>query len=246
MTLFRSLLGLLALTLPLATASAAPVRDDVPPVSLTARDVAASNEKIAMAYGALSEMWQEHFAAIRERFVTPRIVRYRGNVRSSCGVLPANNAVYCPGNNTIYYDDIFVAAMTKAGGSELGTDGDMVGIGIIAHEVGHAVAIQLGFMSRASYPNEATADCLAGAFALDAQRDGNLERGDVEEAFWGMAAAGDPTPHATGNSRRDAIMARRQAVNGHGTREQRMENFRSGFAGGAGACLSVFRQAHDR
>jgi predicted metalloprotease len=28
---------------------------------------------------------------------------------------------------------------------------------------------------------------------------------------------------------------------GHGTREQRTENFKRGFVGGAGACLDVFQ-----
>jgi uncharacterized protein len=220
-------------------ASAAPPPDN--PVRLTARDVEASNEKIAMAYGALSEMWQERFAQLGGRFYTPRIVRYRGTVRSECGVLPANNAVYCPGTNTVYYDEVFVAGMAKVAGRQLGTDGDMTGIGIIAHEVGHAVAMQLGYVSRYSYQNEATADCLAGAFAQEAQRDGHLERGDLEEAFWGMAAAGDPTPRSTGNARVDQVMARRAAMHGHGTREQRMQNFRAGYERGAGACLSVLR-----
>ena len=47
----------------------------------------------------------------------------------------------------------------------------------IAHEMGHAVAIQLGHASRSSYENESVADCLAGAFAKHAQGDGSLEAG---------------------------------------------------------------------
>jgi hypothetical protein len=113
----------------------------------------------------------------------------------------------------------------------------MAGIGVIAHEMGHAVAIQLGFESRSAYDNEAAADCLAGAFAKHADRNGSLEKGDVEEAFFGMAAAADPTPELTGNRRIDRVILTRAAIMAHGTKEQRQQNFRAGLEGGAGACF---------
>lgn len=145
-------------------------------------------------------------------------------------------------DNTIYFDEIFVAAQAKRAALELGTDGDMAAIGIIAHEVGHAVAFQLGYASRFTYQNESVADCLAGAFAEYADRSGSLEEGDVDEAFFAMAAAVDPTPPLTGNERRDRRILRAAAVMGHGTREQRTGNFRRGLEGGAGACLDDFQQ----
>ena len=208
---------------------------------ITETDVTASNQKIAMAYGALVSMWSADFKRLGAQFAPPGIVRYRGNVRSQCGVLPANNAQYCPELNTIYFDEVFVARQAKAAAAELGTDGDMAAVGIIAHEMGHAVAIQLGQSSRIPYENEATADCLAGAFAQRSARDGNLEKGDLEEAFFGLAAAGDPTPQFTGYQQIDNRIARRAAIMGHGTREQRQENFKAGYNDGARACLSVFR-----
>jgi len=124
---------------------------------------------------------------------------------------------------------------------QLGTDGDMTGIGIIAHETGHAVAMQLGHRSRDSYENESTADCLAGAFAYQAKRDKDLEDGDMDEAIFGMELAGDPTPQATGNERYDAKIARQIARQSHGTKEQRVQNFEDGARGGPGACLEEFR-----
>jgi predicted metalloprotease len=210
-------------------------------VDLTERDVAASNLKIRAAYADLSAMWSSGFAEIRERFATPRLIRYRGPVRSACGIMQPNNAGYCPTENAIYYDEVFVAAQAKSAALELGTDGDMAGIGVIAHEMGHAVAIQLGFHSRVAYENEAAADCLAGAFGKHADKSGSLEEGDVEEAFFGMAAAADPTPELTGDSRVDRVILRRAARMAHGTKEQRMENFRAGFDGGAGACFAELK-----
>src|SRR5687768_4754312 len=220
--------------------AAAPLVADRSDTRLTERDVAASNEKIRMAYADLAAMWRARFAEIGARFAVPRVVRYRGVTRSACGVMQPNNAAYCPRENTIYYDEVFVAAQAKAAALELRTDGDMAGIGVIAHEMGHAAAIQLGYASPVAYDNESVADCLAGAFARHADENGSLEPGDVEEAFFGMAAAADPTPELTGNRRVDRRILARAAVMGHGTREQRMGNFRAGLNGGAGACVADF------
>ena len=208
---------------------------------VTLRDVRASNEKVAMGHAALREMWSDHFRQLGNRFAVPGLVRYRGGTMSSCGVMQANNAGYCPADNTIYFDEIFVAAQAKNAAREIGTDGDMAAIGIVAHEFGHAVAIQLGYASRYTYQNESVADCLAGSFALYAERQGSLEDGDLEEAFFGMAAAADPTPRLTGDMRTDRRIRRVAALMGHGTREQRTANFRRGYEGGAGACLDDFQ-----
>ena len=99
----------------------------------------------------------------------------------------------------------------------------------------------LATFPRSSYRNESTADCLAGAFTQQAGRDSSLEKGDIEEAFFGMSLAGDPTPEPTGNARYDAMIQARLARESHGTKEQRTENFRAGLVGGARACLAEFR-----
>ena len=224
-------------------AAAAPVH--VPPpravADVTENDVSVSNKKVGMAYSALVALWRADFTQLGATFAAPSIVRYRGNVRSQCGVLRANNALYCGERNAIFFDEVFLARQAKAAAEELGTDGDMAAVGIIAHEMGHAVAMQLGQISRIPYENEATADCLAGAFTQQTARDGSLENGDLEEAFFGLAAAGDPTPDFTGHQQTDARIARRAALMGHGTREQRMANFKSGYDSGAKACLAAFR-----
>jgi predicted metalloprotease len=232
-----------ALVAPVSRASAAavvPARGEQPVIEVTAQDVAASNKKIAMAYSALLAMWTNDFKQIGGRFEAPRIARYRGAAYTPCGRISPNNAEYCPQSNAIYYDEVFVAGMAKSAASSLGTDGDMTAVGIIAHEMGHAVAIQLGHESRSSYENESTADCLAGAFAQQAQHDGDLEKGDLDEAFYGMSLAGDPTLRPTGDERLDARLQSRLAKQSHGTRDQRMQNFRDGLEGGAKACLSEF------
>jgi uncharacterized protein len=210
--------------------------------SVTAGDIEASNAKVAAAYGALMAMWTAHFDTLGARFEKPALLRYRGTVRTGCGVMPQDNAVYCPQTNAVYFDEVFVAGVAKQIGRQLGTDGDMAAVGVIAHEVGHAVAIQLGYESRFAYANEATADCLAGAFARAARADGSLEKGDLEEAYLGMAMAGDAEPELTGDRRIDTRILQRAALTGHGTRDQRMENFRSGLDRGPEGCLPAFSQ----
>lgn len=223
------------------TAANYAAQSTVAAVEVSSSDIATSNAKVRMAHSALAQMWSGYFREVGDRFDVPGLVRYRGGAVSACGMMRRNNAGYCPGDNTIYFDEVFVAAQAKEAGRELGTDGDMAAVGIIAHEMGHAVSLQLGYRSRSTYAMEATADCLAGAFTEQAKRDGSLEQGDIEEAFFGMAAAGDPTPELTGDSRVDQRILRVASIMGHGTREQRTQNFRRGLEGGAGACLEIFR-----
>jgi uncharacterized protein len=211
-------------------------------VTITSADIRASTEEAAAAHGALVSMWTNELRSAGYRFAAPRLARYRGTTRTSCGIMPGSNAAYCYDNNTIYFDDAFLAAQTKITGQSLGTDGDMAAVGIIAHEMGHAVATQLGAIYRSTFKNEQIADCLTGAFALQAQIDGSLERGDLEEAFYAMAAAADPEFSRTGDRRVDSRRAAILARDGHGTREQRQSAFRTGLQRGGGACLAELRQ----
>ena len=62
-------------------------------IEITARDVTASNEKVAMAHGALASMWRSNFRSIGAQFAVPGLARYRGRpIASGCGVMRPNNA----------------------------------------------------------------------------------------------------------------------------------------------------------
>src|SRR5215510_11251468 len=67
-----------------------------PSIRVTQRDVNASNRKVAMAYGALADMWSKQFKQIGVRFHTPRILRYEGGGLTACGYIGPDNAMYCP------------------------------------------------------------------------------------------------------------------------------------------------------
>ena len=214
-----------------------------PPVRVTVADVEATNQKAAAAYHALVAMWTAEFESIGTKFYAPKLARYRNPIQTSCGVIAPSNASYCLVDNSIYFDDVFLAAQGKTVGTALSTDGDMAAVGIIAHEMGHAVAMQLGFRSRNSYGNEAVADCLAGVFARQSEEDGLLEHGDLDEAFFGMASAGDPEFRPSGDPDRDRRVSLILARNSHGTRDQRMGNFDRGYRGGSGSCMVQFKRA---
>src|SRR5690349_21908116 len=102
------------LAMPIAGArGAVPAGGSPPNVRVTERDVANTNKKVAAAYGALVTMWNNEFKRIGERFSAPRILRYEGSAMTSCGVMQPQNAEYCPTANTIYYDQVFLAGLTK-------------------------------------------------------------------------------------------------------------------------------------
>src|SRR5438270_10210331 len=48
----------------------------LPVVRISQSDVAASNQKVGMAYGALVRMWTDDFKQIGARFAAPHIARY--------------------------------------------------------------------------------------------------------------------------------------------------------------------------
>jgi uncharacterized protein len=220
-----------------ARPAAAAVPSAPVPADVSETAIKASNEKVSQAYRALVALWSRRFAELGEHFAAPALYSYRGAVRTNCGVMSANNAAYCTARNAIFFDETFLARLAGAAARELRTDGDMAAIGVVAHEMGHAVVSQLRADSRIPYENEAAADCLAGAFTRESQHDGSLEEGDLEEAFFGLAAAGDPPPALTGNRRIDSRIERRASLLGHGTREQRLSNFTNGYERGAGACV---------
>jgi hypothetical protein len=120
--------------------------------------------------------------------------------------------------------------------------GDFAQAYVIAHEVGHHVQTLMGITeqvdaarsrSSATGPSslsvrfELQADCLAGVWAHHADKArGILEAGDVEEALGAAAAVGDDRIQRQTQGRvvPDSFT--------HGTSEQRVQWFRTGFTSG--------------
>jgi len=103
---------------------------------------------------------------------------------------------YCPGDQKLYLDFAFFRELA----TEFKAQGDFAQAYVIAHEVGHHVQNLLGTMAKVqaqgqnnqlSVALELQADCYAGIWANHAQKRGQVEVGDIDEALRAAAAVGD-------------------------------------------------------
>jgi hypothetical protein len=180
--------------------------------------------------------------------VEPTLFLFRDVTQSACG--GASSAVgphYCPLDETIYIDETFFDELVSRFGAE---GGDVAEAYVIAHEVGHHVQKRLGIMEQVqaaqqsagseqeanelSVRLELQADCYAGVWAYTLRDAGIFLPNEIQEAIDAAAAVGD-----------DRIQ---QAVQGqvsperwtHGSSEQRVEWFTSGFENGDPSLCNTF------
>jgi predicted metalloprotease len=189
---------------------------------VTAGDVRDTVNKVNAAQRIFERSWAQIFNGAD--YVGPRLVAYVNPIRTPCGAMYTDNAGYCPMSNTIYYDPVFLAHLTRTASDELGSDGDYAAVVALAHEWGHAVALQLGIEHRLPVLNEAVADCLAGAVTRQLDQDGYLDPGDLDEARFTFSILGDHPGVRMSDSR------------AHGDSQTRVTQFTRGFNEGLSAC----------
>ncbi len=129
-----------------------------------------------------------------------------------------------PLDRKVYIDLSFYPALNK----RLGAPGDFAQAYVIAHEVGHHVQNLLGVLPQDL--RKGSADCLAGAWARDAQARDLLEPGDIDEALTAAAAVGDD------KLEQQAGQVVRPETFTHGSAAQRSAAFKDGLKGGLDAC----------
>ncbi|VXC55921.1 Metallopeptidase [Pseudomonas sp. 9AZ] len=218
-------------------------------VSAPQRSTPAANDEqsefVRAVLGDTEDTWRDIFQGANRQYKDPTLVLFRGGVNSACGF--ANSAVgpfYCPGDQRVYIDLAFFRELEQ----RFGAAGDFAQAYVIAHEVGHHVQTLLGVSAKVNEARqrgervegangllvrqELQADCLAGVWAYHGQqRHDWLEPGDIEEALNAANAIGDD---------RLQKQARGQVVPDsftHGTSEQRVRWFKTGFDGGdVGRC----------
>ena len=218
-------------------------------VSAPQRSTPAANDEqsefVRAVLGDTEDTWREIFQGANRQYKDPTLVLFRGGANSACGF--ANSAVgpfYCPGDQRVYIDLAFFRELEQ----RFGAAGDFAQAYVIAHEVGHHVQTLLGVSAKVNAARqrgervegangllvrqELQADCLAGVWAYHGQqRHDWLEPGDIEEALNAANAIGDD---------RLQKQARGQVVPDsftHGTSEQRVRWFKTGFDGGdVGRC----------
>ncbi len=195
---------------------------------------------VGQVLGETERVWGEQFSRNGRTYQEPTLVLFSGVTQSGCGTAQAQTGpFYCPGDQRVYIDLDFLAQLQE----RLGARGDFAAAYIVAHEVGHHVQNQLGILRRADQIRqrygdgveanqvqvriELQADCLAGVWANQAQRErGILEQGDVEEGLNAAAAVGDDRLQRQG---RGTVQPESFT---HGSSAQRARWFRRGLQGG--------------
>ena len=186
--------------------------------------------------------WIDLFERAGLRYEPTSVVLFDGRTSTACG--PASSAVgpfYCPADRLVYIDLGFFRELE----ARFGAPGDFAQAYVIAHEIGHHVQALLGTnadvveRSRSdpdgandlSIRLELQADCFAGVWGRAAQGAGILESGDLQEGIAAAGAVGDDRIQASAGGRIDPETWT------HGSSEQRIQWFRTGFQiGNPDAC----------
>ena len=196
-------------------------------------------DMVYVVMGYTEDVWTEIFAEQGRRYQAPALVMFTGSTKSACGFgQAAMGPFYCPADKKAYIDLSFYDQMR----TRFKAPGDFAQAYVIAHEIGHHVQNLLGISGQVhqmkqrlgtaeanalSVRLELQADCLAGVWALRADKAGNiLEAGDIEEALNAASAIGDDTLQ---RQSRGTVVPESFT---HGTAAQRQRWFREGFGSG--------------
>lgn len=195
------------------------------------------------------DTWGAIFKDMGRQYAQPKLVMYRGATRTACGTgQSVMGPFYCPADSTVYIDLSFYDEMQ----SKLGAGGDFAQGYVIAHEVGHHVQKLLGIESkvrqlqqnasqaeanRLSVKMELQADCFAGVWGYNMQKQDYMETCDLQEALNAAEAIGDDRLQQQSQGRvvPDSFT--------HGTSQQRYTWFKRGFDSGDPAQCNTFGNA---
>jgi len=208
---------------------------------------AALKSEMRKVLAKTEDSWAQMFSQMGRQYQKPTLVLYTGRTSSACGAgEAAMGPFYCPGDQKVYLDMVFFREMEqrfKAGG-------DFARAYVIAHEIGHHVQKLTGItdktdamrdrISKKDYNKisvrvELQADCFAGAWAYHANKAKPfLDPGDVDEALKAANAIGDDMlqKQARGVVVPDSFT--------HGTSEQRVRWFKTGFETGSLKACDTF------
>jgi predicted metalloprotease len=202
---------------------------------------------VSVVLADTEDTWTKIFQDMGRRYTAPKLVLFRGNIRSGCGLANVQmGPFYCPVNRKIYIDLSFYDLLKR----RFNAPGEFAEAYVIAHEVGHHVQNLLGKLqevqqlqsvSSSTARNaiqvkvELQADCYAGVWAKNTDRiNKTLEPGDIEQALRAASAIGD-----------DAIQRSTQGYVvpdsfTHGSSEQRVRWFKRGYESGSISACDTF------
>jgi predicted metalloprotease len=202
---------------------------------------------VAVVLADTEDTWRALFRQAGGSYREPKLVLFSGAYPTACGLgQSAAGPFYCPADQKLYIDLSFFRLLQE----RFRAPGDFAQAYVIAHEVGHHVQNLLGIMERTSQLRqrmsareynqvsvrvELQADCFAGLWAHHANRLRQiLEPGDLEEALRAATAIGDDMlqKQSQGYAVPDSFT--------HGSSEQRVRWFRTGFAAGTMQACNTF------
>jgi uncharacterized protein len=181
--------------------------------------------------------WQQQFSAASKPYRQAKLVLFRNQVNSGCGLASSETGpFYCPLDQRVYIDLGFFDELNR----RFKAPGDFAQAYVLAHEIGHHVQQQLGIEGKVRQqsqdnPDDANAlsvrlelqaDCLAGVWARSTYDRGILESGDLQEGLTAAAAVGDDRIQQQANGRIDPETFT------HGTSAQRDHWLQTGFDSG--------------
>jgi predicted metalloprotease len=173
--------------------------------------------------------WEARFQEAGRVYDPPNgVVAFEEPIVTACGRADPSReaAFYCVIDEKIYYSAEFRTLIENQ-------IGDFAWVIVVAHEWGHHIQAKLGFDlgvvpdragEVAPVEFEQQADCLAGAYAIDAELSGWLDPGDIEEALTITEISGDPPGTAWNDPR------------AHGTGDVRIDAFMTGYNAGIVGC----------
>ncbi len=186
--------------------------------------------------------WKQQFAAAGKPYKDAKLVLFRNQVNSGCGLASsATGPFYCPLDQKVYIDLGFFDELNR----RFKAPGDFAQAYVLAHEIGHHVQQELGIEQKVRQQSqqnpgdanalsvrlELQADCFAGVWARSTYDRGILESGDLQEGLTAAAAVGDDRIQQQAQGRIDPESFT------HGTSAQRDHWLQTGFdSGNLNAC----------
>jgi len=175
-----------------------------------------------------------------------KLVLFRNATQTGCGVgQAAMGPFYCPMDQKLYIDLSFYDELHN----RFGAPGDFAEAYVLAHELGHHVQHLLGTDAKVRQAQESNpqaanalsvalelqADCYAGVWAHETQRENILDPGDIEEGMNAAAAVGDD------RIQRETTGRVNQETFTHGSSAQRVSWFKRGYGSGQPRDCNTFQ-----
>jgi predicted metalloprotease len=224
------------------------------PSSKTSQPTDTAGKFVSQVLASNEDRWREIFQQSNQRYQAPHLVLFRGRTSSACGrAESAMGPFYCPSDRKIYLDTSFFGELERRFHGCEGKACKFSEAYVIAHEYGHHVQNLLGILpkvqqmqqgvvkseaNRLQVRVELQADCLAGVWAnRQQQKEAFLDPGDAEAALQTASAIGDDRlqRQARGVVMPDSFT--------HGSSEQRMRWFNTGFKNGTVDSCNTFAAA---